>query len=64
MDLILDLFRGYEVEYDRINKIITIRKPIPIKEFIYLKELLKRTSSEVKDIRVYGDRLSKVRKIL
>lgn len=64
MDLILDLFRGYEIEYDRRHKIITIKKPIPIKEFIYLKELLKRTSSEVKDIRVYGDRLSKVRTIL
>lgn len=64
MNLILDLFRGYEIEYDRKHKIIAINKPIPIKEFMYLKELLKRTNSEVKDIRVYGDRLSKVRTIL
>ena len=64
MDLILDLFRGYEIEYDRRHKTIIINKPIPIKEFMYLKELLKRTNSEVKDIRVYGDRLSKVRTIL
>lgn len=64
MDLILDLFRGYEIEYDRKHKIIYINKPIPIKEFMYLKELLKRTRDEVKDIRVYGDRLSKVRTIL
>lgn len=60
MNLILDLFRGYEIEYDRTHKVVIINKPIPIKEFMYLKELLKRTNSEVKDIRVYGDKISKV----
>ena len=50
MYLILDLFRGFEVEYDRKNKIITINKPMPVPDFIYLKNLLSRVSDEVKDI--------------
>ena len=61
MYLILDLFRGFEVEYDRKNKIITINKPMPVPDFIYLKNLLSRVSDEVKDIRLYADNRTKVR---
>lgn len=59
MYLILDLFRGFEVEYDRKNKIIIVNKPIPVSDFIYLKRLLKGVSDEVKDIRVFTDKLRK-----
>ena len=61
MYLILDLFRGFEVEYDRKNKIITINKPMPVPDFIYLKNLLSRVSDEVKDIRLYADNRTKIR---
>lgn len=61
MYLILDLFRGVEVEYDRKHKIITINKPMPVPDFIYLKNLLSRVSDEVKDIRLYADNRTKVR---
>lgn len=61
MYLILDLFRGFEVEYDRKNKIITINKPMPVPDFIYLKSLLSRVSDEVKDIRLYADNRTKIR---
>lgn len=61
MYLILDLFWGFEVEYDRKNKIITINKPMPVPDFIYLKNLLSRVSDEVKDIRLYADNRAKVR---
>lgn len=64
MYLILDIFRGFEVEYDRKNKLIIVNKPIPVSDFIYLKRLLNGVSDEVKDIRVYGDRLTKVRSVL
>lgn len=59
MYLILDLFRGFEVEYDRKNKIVIVNKPIPVSDFIYLKRLLKGVSDEVKDIRVFTDKLRK-----
>ena len=64
MYLILDLFRGFEVEYERKNKLIIVNKPIPVSDFIYLKRLLNGVSDEVKDIRVYGNRLIKVRSVL
>lgn len=59
MYLILDLFRGFEVEYDRKNKIVIVNKPIPVSDFIYLKRLIKGISDEVKDIRVFTDKLRK-----
>ena len=61
MHLILDLFRGFEVEYDRKNKIVTINKAMPVNDFIYLKNLLSRVSEEVKDIRLYADNVTKIR---
>lgn len=62
MDLILDFYRGYGIEYDTKNKIITINKKMPVKEFMQLREILKRTTAEVKEIRLYSSRLMKVRK--
>lgn len=59
MYLILDLFRGFGVEYDRKNKIVIVNKPIPVTDFIYLKRLIKGASEEVKDIRVFSDKLRK-----
>lgn len=61
MNLVLDLFKGFEVEYDWRNKIIIINKPMPVKDFVYLKKLIKITTEDVADIRLYGDNLSKKR---
>lgn len=61
MGLILDIFKGYEVEYNPRTKILEINKPISVAAFIDLRRLLKYTSVEVKDIRVYGSRIAKVR---
>lgn len=59
MYLILDMFRRFEVEYDRKNKIITINKPMPVDDFIYLKYLLTKVDEEVKDVRLFSDKLRK-----
>ena len=61
MNLILDIFKGYEVEYNPRTKILEINKPISVAAFRDLRRLLKYTSVEIKDIRVYGSRIAKVR---
>lgn len=61
MGLILDLFKGFEVEYDRKNKILYINKVMKIGDFMYLKHLLTMVSEEVKDIRLFDDKLRKRR---
>lgn len=61
MGLILDIFKGYEVDYDARTKILTINKPISVAAFMDLRRLLRYTCVEIKDIRVYGSRLAKVR---
>lgn len=62
MDLILETFRGYGIEYDRRNKIITINKEMSVEQFQELKKLLKMATEEIKDVRLYSNRLQKVRK--
>ena len=61
MGLILDLFKGFEVEYDRKNKILYINKAMKIGDFMYLKHLVSMSSDEVKDIRLFDDKLRKRR---
>lgn len=61
MGLILDIFKGYEVEYDRKNKILYINKAMKIGDFIYLKYLVSMASEEVNDIRLFDDKLRKRR---
>ena len=62
MDLILDFYRGYGIEYDTKDKIITINKEMPVKEFMTLRQFLKYAPEEVREIRLYKSRLMKVRK--
>lgn len=47
-----DIFRNYCIEYDRENKIIAIKKPISVNDFVYLKYLLNYYMFKVDDIRV------------
>ena len=60
MDLTNYFKRVFEVEYDRINKILTINKPIRVADFVYLKKIIPYLRNEVKDIRLYGDRRTRV----
>lgn len=59
MDLILDLFKGFEVEYDRRHRIFYINKAMPVNDFLYLKFMLSRTSEGVEDIRLFDDKRRK-----
>lgn len=61
MGLILDIFKGYEVEYNSRTKILEINKPISVAAFMDLRRALEYTKVEVKDIRVYGSRIAKIR---
>lgn len=60
MHLILEYFKGFEVEYDRMHKIITINKPMPVSDFIILRYLLTKTIEQVEDIRLYADKSTEV----
>lgn len=56
LEPIKNIFKKYNVCYDRRNKIITVRDKINIKDFMYLKKMTKFLEWEVRDIRV-GDRV-------
>ena len=58
---ILYRYKKYEIEYNRGLGIITLNKKIPVKEFIELKELINRAEEEIKDIRVFGERIYKIK---
>ena len=51
MKYILELLRGYNPEIDKEQKIITIRKPIDVPFFVYIKNVIK-ANTEYKEIRV------------
>lgn len=51
MKYILELLRGYYPEIDKEQKIITIRKPIDVPFFVYIKNLIKK-NTDYKEIRV------------
>ena len=52
MDEILYRYRKYEIEYNRGLGIITINKPILVKDFLEMKYLLNKCEYKIKDIRV------------
>lgn len=52
MDEILYRYRKYEIEYNRGLGIITINKPILVKDFLEMKHLLRKCEFQIKDIRV------------
>lgn len=58
---ILYRYKKYEIEYIRGLGIIIINKPIPVNKFIELKDLLKRAECEINDIRVYGEKYSRLK---
>lgn len=52
MSLILEQFQRYDVEYDVKDKYLFIRKPIPVKDFVYLRQLIKLAKEPVDEILV------------
>lgn len=57
---VLEAYKRYEIEYDRFNKIIYINKAIPPIDYYYLRYRLRNVPEEIKDIRVYGERLDRI----
>ena len=54
MDLIHDIFKQYNIVYDREHKVISVNSPISVDNFIYLKRVLKMTSLDIHDIVIGG----------
>lgn len=61
MRYILKLLRGYYPEFDEENKIVTIRRPIDVPLFVYIKKLI-RKNTDYKEIRVESLRSSNERR--
>lgn len=52
MKILLDAFSDYFVEYNVKTKVLEIKAPIPVKDFMRLKKLLENVKEEVKEIRL------------
>lgn len=52
--IVNDIFKKYNIVYNRESKVIKINKNIDVKDFVRLKEILTILNLEVSDIRV-GD---------
>ena len=57
MSIIKDILKRYNIVYDRYTQIIDVKQPICVADFIYLKQMLKGTNLEIKDIRVGGAKI-------
>ena len=58
---ILYRYKKYDIEYNRGLGIITLNKEIPVSDFLELKKLLRGSGQRIADIRVYGEKIYKVR---
>ena len=52
-NVLVELFNKYNIVYDRKYKILFIHKAISVRDFVYLKSLLRVSMYELDDIRVY-----------
>lgn len=50
--IVNQIFKKYDIIYNRENKIINVKKDIKVVDFIRLKEVLKVIGIEISDIRV------------
>lgn len=55
-ELIKSIFNKYELELDIKSKIVFVKHPIPVENFIYLKRLIMLSSLDVRDIRVTSNK--------
>lgn len=52
MKILLEAFSDYFLEYDVRHKILYIKAPIPVKDFMRLRKLLENVKEEVLEIRL------------
>lgn len=55
-ELIKSIFNKYDLEFDKKSKIICVKRPISVENFIYLKRLIMLSSLDVQDIRVTSNK--------
>ena len=55
-ELIKSIFNKYELELDIKSKIVFVKRPIPVENFIYLKRLIMLSSLDIQDIRVTSNK--------
>jgi len=54
MRLITDFFGKYDITYDYANKILNIKKKMPVKDFVKLKRIAYNfTKLEIRDIQLW-----------
>ena len=58
---ILYRYKKYEIEYLWGLGIVVVNKEMPVVEFIKLKNLLKMSGEPITDIRLYGNRLARIK---
>lgn len=54
MSAIIEWLESYNTEYDVANKILRIRKPIAVKDFVALKKILEPYKHRIDEIIVEG----------
>lgn len=52
MSIIKDILKRYNIVYEKYTGIVNVNQPICVADFIYLKQMLKGTNLNIKDIRV------------
>ena len=55
-ELIKSVFSQYDLELDIKSKIVFVKRPISVENFIYLKRLIMLSSLDVQDIRVTSNK--------
>lgn len=55
-ELIKSIFSQYDLELDIKSKIVFVKRPISVENFIYLKRLIMLSSLDIQDIRVTSNK--------
>lgn len=61
LDIIKEMFKKYNLDYDNECKVLSVNQPILVEDFIYLKRLIALSNLNIQDIRVYGGCNGKIR---
>ena len=52
IELILEKYKKYDLHYNTITKILYVYKPMLVKDFVELKEIIKDYEVDIKEIRI------------
>lgn len=61
MHEILYRYSKYDIEYNRGLGIVVLNKKISVKDFMELKRLLRGSGQRITDIRVFGERIYRIK---